>query len=237
MEWNPSALNPEVLDLWPLHTTTDYPVKLSLKKPAGRFVAFLKWLDRSPNHVNSFRSSLSPITLSSYTMGYLPVESLELANLVFFGITILPVCYCFYMHGLHGIGPWLHGLIWNTLRLAGNGIAFKALVATGIPNIITPLVIQGCGFSSFAIMNLAFLNESWVIQAPNIAIKADLVRLAMFLSLKTFLGGPPRGARSLPICYWSSAMSLEWPVSQDLSFWRLVLLFGLQAGFLQAWCW
>ncbi|KAJ5279063.1 hypothetical protein N7478_004435 [Penicillium angulare] len=102
-------------------------------------------------------------------MGFTPpTEEVALANLVFFGITILPVCYCFYMHRLNGIGPWLNGLIWNTLRLAGNGIAYKALVTTGLPNIITPLVLDGCGLSPFVIMCLAFMKEC------NVSILKDL---------------------------------------------------------------
>lgn len=93
-------------------------------------------------------------------MGYSPTESLDLANLVFFGITALPVCYCFYMHGLHGIGPWLNALIWNTLRIAGNGVAFKALLTKDLSHIIIPLALNGCALSPIPLVCLGFLNES-----------------------------------------------------------------------------
>lgn len=93
-------------------------------------------------------------------MAYPPIVALELANLVFFGISILPVCYCFYMHGLQGIGPWLNALIWNTLRIAANAIAFKSIVTTGLPSIITPLVINGVGLSPFSLVCQGFVNEA-----------------------------------------------------------------------------
>ncbi|KAJ5713719.1 uncharacterized protein N7483_010900 [Penicillium malachiteum] len=100
-------------------------------------------------------------------MGYSPIESLELANLVFFGIAILPVCYCFYMHGLNGIGPWFNALVWNTLRLAGYGIAFKSFM-TRVPDILTPIAINGCALSPIPIVCLGFLYES------NFSIRKDL---------------------------------------------------------------
>ncbi|KAJ5629250.1 hypothetical protein N7528_002907 [Penicillium herquei] len=100
-------------------------------------------------------------------MGYSPIESLELANLVFFGITILPVCYCFYMHGLNGFGAWFNALVWNTLRLAGYGIAFKSFM-TLVPDILTPIAINGCALSPIPIVCLGFLYES------NFSIRKDL---------------------------------------------------------------
>jgi len=93
-------------------------------------------------------------------MAYPPLEALELANLVFFGISFLPVCYCFYMHGLQGIGPWLNTFIWNALRIAANAIAFNSIATTGLPSIIIPLVINGVGLSPFSLVCQGFVNEA-----------------------------------------------------------------------------
>ncbi|KAJ5545967.1 hypothetical protein N7494_003552 [Penicillium frequentans] len=101
-------------------------------------------------------------------MAYPPIEALELASLVFFGISILPVCYCFYMHGLQGIGPWLNAFIWNSLRIAANAIAFNSIATTGFPSIIIPLVINGVGLSPFSLVCQGFVNEA------NFSIRKEL---------------------------------------------------------------
>ncbi|KAJ6005561.1 hypothetical protein N7451_003505 [Penicillium sp. IBT 35674x] len=101
-------------------------------------------------------------------MAYPPIEALELASLVFFGISILPVCYCFYMHGLQGIGPWLNAFIWNSLRIAANAIAINSIATTGLPSIIIPLVINGVGLSPFSLVCQGLVNEA------NFSIRKDL---------------------------------------------------------------
>ncbi|KAJ5945497.1 hypothetical protein N7454_002336 [Penicillium verhagenii] len=105
-------------------------------------------------------------------MAYLPSEALELANLIFFGISVLPVCYCFYMHGLQGLGPWLNTFVWTSLRIAANAIAFDSIKTTGIPSIIIPLVINGVALSPFSLVCQGFLNEA------NFSIRKDLPRFA-----------------------------------------------------------
>ncbi|KAJ5746387.1 hypothetical protein N7520_011569 [Penicillium odoratum] len=92
-------------------------------------------------------------------MAYPPIEALELANLVFFGISILPVCYCFYIHGRQGFGPWLNTLVWNALRIAANAVAFKSITTTGIPDILIPLVVNGVGLSPFSLVNFSIRKE------------------------------------------------------------------------------
>ncbi|KAJ5656721.1 hypothetical protein N7507_008671 [Penicillium longicatenatum] len=101
-------------------------------------------------------------------MVYPPIEALELANLIFFGISIIPVCYCFYMHGREGIGPWLNTFVWNTLRITANAIAFKSIATTGIPSLIIPLVVNGVGLSPFTLVCQGFVNEA------NFSIRKDL---------------------------------------------------------------
>ena len=88
-----------------------------------------------------------------------PTESFELAELVFFGAAALPVLYCFWMHGKFGIGCWLNATILTGIRLAGNGLAYKALTTTGAPNIIA-LIVNGIGLSPLMLSSLGVLTEA-----------------------------------------------------------------------------
>ncbi|KAJ5122108.1 hypothetical protein N7526_009045 [Penicillium atrosanguineum] len=86
-------------------------------------------------------------------------ESLELANIVFYAMAVLPAIYCFIQHGKHGIVGWLYVILMCGLRLAGNGISYHAISTTGKPNTAASIIV-GIGLSPLLFSALGILHES-----------------------------------------------------------------------------
>lgn len=86
-------------------------------------------------------------------------EALELAQLAFYAIAVLPAIYCFVTHGKHGLVGWLYVIAMCGLRLVGNGIAYHALSTTGKPN-ATASIISGIGLSPLLLAGLGIFHES-----------------------------------------------------------------------------
>ncbi|KAJ5625686.1 hypothetical protein N7510_001995 [Penicillium lagena] len=86
-------------------------------------------------------------------------EGLELAELVFYVIAILPATYCLIKHGRPGILGWLNVLIMCSLRIASNAMAYHDLTTTGNPNKAAS-IISGIGLSPLLLAALCLLNEA-----------------------------------------------------------------------------
>lgn len=86
-------------------------------------------------------------------------ESLELANIAFYALAVLPAIYCFVKHGKHGIVGWLYVILMCGLRLAGNGMSYHALSTTGKPNTAASIIV-GIGLSPLLFAALGLLHES-----------------------------------------------------------------------------
>ncbi|KAJ5718616.1 hypothetical protein N7488_004262 [Penicillium malachiteum] len=70
-------------------------------------------------------------------------EGLELAEIVFYAIAIIPAFFCFVTHGKH----------------VGNGMAYHALSTTGHPNEAAE-IISGVGLSPILLAALGILHEA-----------------------------------------------------------------------------
>lgn len=86
-------------------------------------------------------------------------ESLELTNIAFYALAILPAIYCFIKHGKHGVLGWLYAILMCGLRLAGNGMAYHALSTTGKPNTAASIIV-GIGMSPLLFAALGIMRES-----------------------------------------------------------------------------
>ncbi|KAJ5638891.1 hypothetical protein N7528_001281 [Penicillium herquei] len=86
-------------------------------------------------------------------------EGLELAEIVFYAIAIIPAFFCFVTHGKHGVAGWLYVILMCGLRLVGNGMAYHALSTTGRPNEAAE-IISGIGLSPILLAALGILHEA-----------------------------------------------------------------------------
>lgn len=86
-------------------------------------------------------------------------ENLELANLAFYAILLLPALYCAIKHGKVGLVGWFYVNAMCGLRLVGNGLAYHALSTTGEPN-KTASIITGIGLSPLVLAALGILHEA-----------------------------------------------------------------------------
>ncbi|KAJ5678958.1 hypothetical protein N7462_007202 [Penicillium macrosclerotiorum] len=84
-------------------------------------------------------------------------EGIELAQLVFYGLALLPAIYCFITHGKHGAVGWLYVFAMCGLRLVGNGMAYHS--RTGPPNRAAS-IIGSIGLSPLVLAALGILHES-----------------------------------------------------------------------------
>jgi hypothetical protein len=89
-------------------------------------------------------------------------EGLELAELVFYAIAILPATYCLIKHGRPGILGWFNVLTMCVLRIASNAMAYHDMTTTGNPNKAAS-IISGIGLSPLLLAALGLLNEAYVI--------------------------------------------------------------------------
>ncbi|KAJ6119542.1 hypothetical protein N7523_003822 [Penicillium sp. IBT 18751x] len=88
-----------------------------------------------------------------------PKESLELANIAFYALAVLPAIYCFIKHGKHGIVGWLYVMLMCGLRLAGNGMSYHAPFPIDKPNVAASIIV-GIGLSPLLFAALGLLQES-----------------------------------------------------------------------------
>ncbi|KAJ6003375.1 hypothetical protein N7451_005922 [Penicillium sp. IBT 35674x] len=86
-------------------------------------------------------------------------EGLELAQIIFYAMAVLPAFVCFAAHGKHGVMGWLYVIVMCGLRLAGNGMAYHYLSTTGHANEAAQ-IISGIGLSPLLLAALGILHEA-----------------------------------------------------------------------------
>lgn len=86
-------------------------------------------------------------------------EGLELAQIVFYAMAVLPAFVCFAAHGKHGLMGWLYVIVMCGLRLAGNGMAYHSLSTTGHASEAAQ-IISGIGLSPLLLAGLGLLHEA-----------------------------------------------------------------------------
>ncbi|KAJ5953594.1 hypothetical protein N7454_000490 [Penicillium verhagenii] len=114
-------------------------------------------------------------------------EGLELAQMVFYGLVLLPAFVCFAAHGKHGVMGWLYVIIMCVLRLTGNGMAYHSLSTTGHAN-ETAQIITGIGLSPLLLATLGILHESGPsFLLPHVAILTGIALAASSKGKSTLL--------------------------------------------------
>lgn len=87
------------------------------------------------------------------------IEGLDLAQIVFYAIVVVPGGYCFWRHGVIGLVGWFYVLAMCGLRLAGNGLVYTSLKNTGTAN-TTGSIISSVGLSPLLLSALGIIHEA-----------------------------------------------------------------------------
>ncbi|KAJ6025034.1 hypothetical protein N7540_005831 [Penicillium herquei] len=121
------------------------------------------------------------------------IEGLELAEIVFYGLAIIPAFFCFVTHGKHGVAGWLYVILMCGLRLVGNGMAYHSLSTTGHPNEAAE-IISGIGLSPILLAALGILHEA--NHSIQTSLPSPLQGVSVILPHATILAGIALAAAS-----------------------------------------
>ncbi|KAJ6104986.1 hypothetical protein N7486_003675 [Penicillium sp. IBT 16267x] len=113
-------------------------------------------------------------------------EGLELAQIVFYAMAVLPAFVCFVAHGKHGVMGWLYVIVMCGLRLAGNGMAYHSLSTTGHANEAAQ-IISGIGFNHSIQMTLPKILKGPSLLLPHMAILTGIALAAASKGKSTLL--------------------------------------------------